>query len=164
MAAKTKPSELLQPTISRFFAKPRPKRSSPPIDLTSDAEEQSPPRPTKKAKTTGETVQTNAPTRPPSTPVRVTQLQKKDLTLPRSPLASPVSRYAFRGTPGPSRNARSPTPEDEGMLSTIEIEANQARRDAFRRKLGGHFARRTNDALQIPENDPSYHLSQDEAS
>ncbi|KAG8896417.1 Mismatch repair protein msh3, partial [Tulasnella sp. 417] len=113
---------------------------------------------------------------PPKTPLKTTkQAPRAEVFTPRPIGASPVSKYVYR--PSPTKQGGSTTQQpppsplapqhlngtvdqgDEEMLTASERRAMEARRDAFRRKLGGgggHFERTDSQGLQIPEDSLAY--------
>lgn len=158
MASQTKKA---QPTISAYFSQaavapppPKGKRAAAPIDLTVSDEEDVIPTPKRpKLFDSG-----NRGLLPITTPLKgpfATPLKSrtaKATATTRPLLESPVSKYVYHASPGATNV------EDEDMPSQKEIEARDARREAFRRKLGSQFERKDSNALQIAEEDQSYEI------
>ncbi|KIO18514.1 hypothetical protein M407DRAFT_11850 [Tulasnella calospora MUT 4182] len=101
----------------------------------------------------------------PKTPVKTKPTPKSEVLFTPRPIgASPVSKYVYRPSPvktplvtqRPDDDAGG---EDEEMLTESDRRAIEARKDAFRRKLGGdggHFDRTDSHGLQIPEDPLAY--------
>ncbi|KAG8920758.1 Mismatch repair protein msh3, partial [Tulasnella sp. 418] len=154
MSSKAKSSD--QPTISSFFPKtPAKKRGSTPVDLTvdSDDEEFSFEPPSKRTRLGDNNGRTDSQEeRGPGiskffTPVKGARSQKPPS---RSILESPVSKYRFQGEESPQRADNDPNSTE------TELREKQARRDAFRNRLGDHFKPKSPKDLVVAESEVDY--------
>lgn len=158
MASKAKKA---QPTISAYFSQPasatppapKGKRVAP-IDLTISDEEDVAPTP-KRSKLSDGINRASAPaTGTLKGPFATPRKSRTAKVSTRPLLESPVSKYVYQASPTRDSNQA----DDEEMLSPEEVQARDARREAFRRKLGSQFERKDNNALQIAEGDQSYEI------